>query len=109
VPPTPAAPAPAPPKPAPGPVTLIGPVDSESYPRAYGANFEWRTVPNADGYEWELQQETGGAWRQARTEKLIGTKFRPARLEIGRYRWRVRALNGDTPGAWSDFRLLFLY
>lgn len=107
--PVPPTPPPAPARPAPGPVTLLGPLDSESAPQAYGASFEWRTVPNADGYEWELQQEVGGSWRQARVEKLVGTKFRPARIEAGRYRWRVRALSGDTPGAWTDFRLLFRY
>jgi beta-lactam-binding protein with PASTA domain len=100
---------PQPPRPAPGPVTLTGPADSDSFPRAYGPTFEWRTVPNADGYEWELEQETNGSWQAARTERLIGTKFRPARMEIGRYRWRVRALNGDVPGSWADYRLLFLY
>ncbi len=103
VPPTPPAP------PAPGPVLLLGPLDSESAPRAYGATFEWRTVPNADGYEWSLEQEAGGTWREVRSEKLVGTKFRPARIEAGRYRWRVRALRGPTPGAWTDYRLLFRY
>ncbi len=96
---------PQPPRPAPGPVTLTGPADSDSFPRAYGPTFEWRTVPNADGYEWELEQETNGSWQAARTERLIGTKFRPARMEIGRYRWRVRALNGDVPGSFADYRL----
>ncbi len=100
---------PQPPRPAPGPVALTGPADSDSFPRAYGPTFEWRTVPNADGYEWELEQETNGSWQAARTERLIGTKFRPARMEIGRYRWRVRALNGEVPGSWADYRLLFLY
>jgi beta-lactam-binding protein with PASTA domain len=98
-----------PPKNAPGPVTLLGPVESENYPRAHGATFEWRTVPNADAYEWELQIQSGTSWKTAQTEKLIGTKFRPARLEAGRYRWRVRALSGENPGAWTDFRALYLY
>jgi len=100
---------PQPNRPAPGPTKLTGPADSDSFPKAYGPTFEWLTVPNADGYEWELEEEIPGGWRASRNEKLIGTKFRPARMEAGRYRWRVRALNGDVPGSWAEYRLLFLY
>ena len=99
-----------PPKPAPGTTQLTGPAEGDSFPKAYGPTFEWQTVPNADGYHWALEaEEANGTWREVRTETLIGTKFRPARLEAARYRWRVRALNGDVPGEWSAWRRLYLY
>jgi beta-lactam-binding protein with PASTA domain len=98
-----------PPRTAPGPVTLLGPPDEDSRPRAFGATFEWRTVTNADAYEFVLEQEVGDGWQVVRTDNLIGVKFRPANLAVGRYRWRVRALSGDMPGAWTDYRRVYLY
>jgi beta-lactam-binding protein with PASTA domain len=113
--PAPAEPAPMPfptqpPKPAPGTTRLSGPAEGDSFPKAYGPTFEWQVVANADGYQWVLEAEDAqGTWREVRTETLIGTKFRPARLEAARYRWRVRALNGEVPGEWTAWRRLYLY
>ena len=67
-------------------------------------------MPGATGYEWELQVEArDGSWSTVTTETVEGTKFRPKRMERGRFRWRVRALRDDLAGDWSDFRRLFMY
>jgi beta-lactam-binding protein with PASTA domain len=101
-----------PPPPAPTPpaaTTLVGPADGDSFPRAYGATFQWKSVPGATGYEWELQAEKNGEWQAVALQPLLGTRFRPARMEVGRFRWRVRAVKDGTPGSWTDFRRLFMY
>ncbi|MDJ0975834.1 MAG: PASTA domain-containing protein, partial [Planctomycetota bacterium] len=75
--------------------TLISPPAGESYPRAYGATFEWTAVKGATGYEWELQEEQpSGAWRKVESTTVKNSRFRPDRMKRGRYRWRVRAVAG---------------
>ncbi len=93
-----------------GKVKLRAPPAGESYPRAYGATFEWSKVGGATNYEWELQEERpSGAWERVQTEIVEGERYRPAQLKRGRFRWRVRALAGDSKGAWSDFFRLYMY
>ena len=48
--------------------TLRSPPKGESYPRAYGATFEWSPIRGATTYEWELQEEQpSGAWETSET------------------------------------------
>ncbi len=109
-PPAPIEPPPPPPPPPPGTSTLVSPVAGDSFPKAYGPSFEWAAVADADAYEWEVEAETtDNAWRAVRTERVTTSRFRPSPLDAGRYRWRVRALRGDIPGEWTDWRRLFLY
>ncbi len=93
-----------------GKVRLQAPPAGESYPRAYGASFEWSKISGAANYEWELQEERpSGAWQRVESEIVVGERYRPAQLKRGRFRWRVRALAGDSKGEWSDFFRLYMY
>lgn len=115
-PPTPAPmPAPGPDEP-PAPAAILAapslgaPPAGESYPYKYGADFSWSTISGADGYELELQEEQpSGAWTSTGIFQAAGPKYRPAKLDRGRYRWRVRAVSGQTKGSWSEFRRLYMY
>ena len=91
--------------------TLRSPPKGESYPRAYGATFEWSPVGRASSYQWELQEEQpSGAWQTISDETIeSGTSHRPDRMKRGRYRWHVRAKHGETPGEWSDWFRLYMY
>ena len=82
----------------------------ESYPRAYGATFEWSTVTGAKGYEWQLEREQpSGAWLSEDKATVQGTRHRPDRVQKGRYRWRVRANSGDRTSDWSRWFRLYMY
>ena len=50
-----------------------------------------------------------GAWQSVKTHPVGATKFRPDRIDRGRYRWRVRAVAGDSKSAWSEFWRLYMY
>jgi hypothetical protein len=54
-------------------------------------------------------EQAGSAWKPLPTMVVRETRHRPARIERGRFRWRVRALAGDTPGEWSAFFRLYVY
>lgn len=89
---------------------LRTPPAGESYPHKYGADFTWTAIAGATGYELELQEELpSGAWQTLHTHKLGKTRFRPAKLERGRYRWRVRAVGDGSEGSWSEYRRLYMY
>jgi len=89
---------------------LRTPPAGESYPHKYGADFTWTAIAGATGYELELQEELpSGAWKTLHTHKLGTTRFRPAKLERGRYRWRVRAVGDGSEGGWSEYRRLYMY
>jgi len=111
----PAEPTPAEPTPAAGPVlsapSLSSPPAGESYPYKYGADFTWTTVGGAASYELELEEELpSGAWQAASSTTVTDAKYRPAKLERGRYRWRVRAVAADgAKGNWSEYRRLYMY
>lgn len=115
--PTPRQPDPSPPDPIPPGMrtplvrpTLISPPAGESYPRAYGATFEWTAVKGAGAYEWELEEEQpSGAWRKVETATVKNTRHRPDRMKRGRYRWRVRATAGQRTGDWSGWSRLYMY
>jgi hypothetical protein len=67
-------------------------------------------VPGAEAYEWELQVEVAtDQWETKDTQTVEGNRFRPKRLEKGRFRWRVRAIREGSEGGWSDFRRLYAY
>ncbi len=69
-------------------------------------------ISSANGYEVELQEElpSGNAWQTTSTTSVSEAKYRPAKLERGRYRWRVRAVAKDgTKGRWSEYRRLYMY
>lgn len=104
---------PPPPAPAANLATpgLSSPPAGESYPYRYGATFEWTAVSGATAYEWELQEESqaGGAWQSVAKQTVTDARYRPASLERGRYRWRVRAVKNGAKGAWSTFRRLYMY
>ncbi|MHC5009319.1 MAG: PASTA domain-containing protein [Planctomycetota bacterium] len=90
--------------------TLISPSEGQSFPRAYGSTFQWTQVPGATLYEWQLQREDrDGVWQIVATERVEGSRYRPARLERGSFRWRVRALGNGVEGQWSSFFRLYLY
>ncbi len=116
-PPTPVPSNPPPSDPAPaGPAVNLGtpglqsPPAGESYPYRYGATFTWTSVSGASQYEWELQEELpSGAWQKVETLMVNGARYRPDKLERGRYRWRVRAVKNGGKGAWSMFRRLYMY
>jgi beta-lactam-binding protein with PASTA domain len=100
--------------PKPGTPQPIGPAEGSTFPRAYGATFQWTSVPGAGHYEWELQEEqTGSTWRTVATTVVKETRHRPPRMERGRFRWRVRAITdaggASAPGEWSPFFRLWLY
>lgn len=89
---------------------LSTPAAGEAYPYRYGATFSWTPVPGASAYEWELEAELpSGAWQRVESRMVPEAKFRPASLERGRYRWRVRAAHGAAKGAWSEYRRLYMY
>ena len=89
---------------------LVGPAAGQSFPRAFGSTFTWKTVSGAKTYEWELQVEArDGTWSTVTTEAVEGTSYRPKTMEAGRYRWRVRAVAGDVEGNWSEFYRLYMY
>ena len=95
---------------APSRVSLVLPADSQSFPRAYGATFQWRAVARATAYEWELQvQARDETWTTVTTEIVQGTRHRPKRMMRGRFRWRVRAIREETHGEWSAFYRLYMY
>ena len=88
---------------------LRTPQDSESIPTSFGVSFDWAAMAKASEFDWELQQEmTGGSWR-AIDVRRVKQGFRMTTLKRGRYRWRVRALEGTRPGDWTPFRLLYIY
>jgi hypothetical protein len=90
--------------------TLISPSEGQSFPRAYGSTFQWTEVPTATQYEWELQEEgPDGLWRTTQTQIVNGTRYRPERMEKGRFQWHVRAIRGDLEGPWSTWFRLFMY
>jgi predicted secreted protein len=67
-------------------------------------------VTGASGYEVELQEEQpSGAWNTVQTWTANGTRYRPAKIDRGRYRWRVRAVHDGTKGLWSEYRRLYMY
>jgi beta-lactam-binding protein with PASTA domain len=109
---------PAPVEPAPaetvvalGAPSLAEPPAGESYPFKYGADFKWTSVRGAASYEFELQEELpSGAWQTASTTTVSGPNYRPAKIERGRYRWRVRGVTeGGEKGRWSEYRRLYMY
>ena len=74
------------------------------------STFRWTAVPGATLYELELQvQAEDGTWSTAENVKVEETHYRPERMEVGRYRWRVRALRDEVGGDWSKVRRLYLY
>ncbi len=90
--------------------TLISPPAGESYPRAYGATFEWSKVTGATAYEWELEEEQpSGAWRKVDKAAVKATRHRPNTTKRGRYRWRVRATSGQRTSDWSGWFRLYMY
>ncbi len=103
---------PKPPRATLGAPSLRTPPAGESYPYKYGADFSWTAVSSAAGYEVELQEElpSGNAWQTTSTTAVTEARHRPAKLERGRYRWRVRAIGKDgSKGRWSDYRRLYMY
>lgn len=89
---------------------LRTPPAGESYPFKYGADFTWTAVASATAYELEIQEEMpSGIWKKLSSNTVTSTRFRPKRLERGRYRWRVRAVRSGATGRWSDFRRLYMY
>lgn len=89
---------------------LRTPKEGESYPNKFGADFSWSAMASATSYELELQEELpSGAWQKLSSHTVTSPKFRPKRLEKGRYRWRVRAISANGPGTWSQFFRLYMY
>jgi beta-lactam-binding protein with PASTA domain len=102
--------------PSPGaPSTLAAPAPTappagESYPHRFGATFQWSTIEGASAYEWELQEQLpSGAWQKVDSRMVSGTRFRPEKMDPGRFRWRVRAVQGSGKSAWSLFQRLYMY
>ncbi len=88
---------------------LRTPQDSDSIPTNFGVSFDWAPMSQASEFDWELQQEmAGGTWR-AIDVRRVKQGFRMTSLKRGRYRWRVRALDGTRPGDWTPYRLLYIY
>jgi hypothetical protein len=103
-----------PPPPVPVPVelaipNLLSPRDGDAFPRAYGATFQWHKVTNAESYDWELEEEKAGKWVPVTSQTFVETRWRPERMERGRFRWRVRACSGEFKGEWSPWARLFMY
>ncbi|MDJ0522067.1 MAG: PASTA domain-containing protein [Planctomycetota bacterium] len=113
--PAPTPPQPVEPKPEPKPMlgapSLSEPPAGESYPFKYGADFRWTAVGGAASYELELQEELpSGAWQTKSTTTVTGPRHRPAKIERGRYRWRVRGVTSEgEKGRWSEYRRLYMY
>ena len=108
--PPPGPPTPPPPPPAPPAPQLIGPEAELAAPVAFGATFLWTPVPGATAYEWELEAEVKeGTWEKRASETVARTRYRPARLEKGRLRWRIRAISGKQQGKWTPWRRLYAY
>jgi hypothetical protein len=43
------------------------------------------------------------------TQIVNGTRYRPERMDPGRFQWRVRAIRGEVEGPWSAWFRLFMY
>ncbi len=91
--------------------TLVSPSEGQSFPRAYGSTFQWAAVEGASRYEWALEAEgADGAYGEVAREVVNDTRYRPARMESARYRWRVRALDSaGAQGPWSPWFRLYMY
>jgi beta-lactam-binding protein with PASTA domain len=120
-PPQPTAPMPVQPTPTPPPTpqiqlgrpSLLAPAADSTFPKNYGATFQWSAVQGAQRYEWELHSEQGGQWALMATMVVQETRYRPERMPAGRFRWRVRAVADNAisggKGEWSDFLRLYMY
>jgi beta-lactam-binding protein with PASTA domain len=102
-------PAPPAPKVQLGTPSPIAPSEGSTFPRNYGATFRWSAVNGAAKYEWALQEEQAGQWKDSASQVVTETRYRPDHVATGRYRWHVRALADGVEGGWSDWFRLYIY
>jgi len=85
----------------PGAPVLIAPVDGGTA-HSDAPTFAWHPVEGAEGYQVQVDEDARFS-SPARDETTFVTEFvLPMGLSGGIYRWRVRAVNGNEPGDWSE-------
>lgn len=66
--------------------------------------FECSSVPSADQYEFDVQADDNG-WQTLISRVSVFDSFDHLFVDptYTNYRWRVRTITNNVPGAWSDF------
>lgn len=90
--------------------TLQSPASGEVVD-GFDVTLDWKSHPDADEYEYQLSTDnsfasvlkSGVLTAIDMNPENIDTEFKAIGLERGKiYFWRVRAIDGGTPGVWSD-------
>jgi hypothetical protein len=79
----------------------------------YAVFYRWKKVPGAIDYELQWAADVGFAHPQTRFVRMETAMafYMPNDEELpasGLWYWRVRAIDGDTPGVWSDVRKMIV-
>ena len=87
---------------------LLSPRDGSAFYRGMPIIFEWSSVPEATGYNFEIVfpgAETVSVSLPFFFTSLVVQPQLAAMLPDGDYRWRVRAVFGDDPGDWAEYSM----
>ncbi|MBN2207764.1 MAG: hypothetical protein JW759_00480 [Candidatus Coatesbacteria bacterium] len=87
---------------------LLSPRDGSAFYRGMPIMFEWSSVPEATGYNFEIvlpDDQTVGISLPFFFTSLVVQPHIAGMLPDGEYRWRVQATFGDGPGDWAEYSL----